>query len=74
MRILIHVQGNLYSKAGEVLLKKNIDFIIYLFILPVMRGHLSCETTKFDGRFTQVPLYLKFTVFIEQDPARIFIL
>ena len=28
-----------------------------MFILPVVRGHLSWETTKFNGRFMQVSLY-----------------
>ena len=29
-----------------------------MFILPVMRDHLSWETTKFGGHFVQVSLYL----------------
>ena len=28
-----------------------------MFILPVMKDHLSCETTQFKGHFVQVSLY-----------------
>ena len=29
-----------------------------MFILPVMKDHLTWETTKFGGRFIQVSLYI----------------
>ena len=40
-----------------------------MFILPVMKDHLSWETTKFRGHFIQVSLHYKISIVGADDLA-----
>ena len=69
------LQWNLHNETGKVLRKTHklhhlsgtVFTLNIMFILPVVRAQLSWETTKLNGDFIEVSLYLQFSLWIIKE-------